>query len=338
MILFTIHNKIKKMLNNEILKIIGESLKLNKNISVESLRDLFHYIISHKSKFNSAYLTYYILEKFCKTKDIQTRKTSARDFEDFLSAITGGVVTDNSSRHNNKENIFVENPFITEWVVNNKREKADIIYDNGYMITVKTLVEKNDEVNMGAFEKKALFSEMDLVSYLEERKSSNNGIGLGSKPQLLGLLKIIGKKGLWKKFQDRFLEMSKNIFSDDIIMFIKNKENPRIYIISSVVFQNKLKNAVSSPTDFISLINRWEGNNIRMNRTKLVSEIEPIILDFSYLDEHLVKKMDENISKITKNIVLYIEDRENSEIYKKEIIILCNNTLNEIDKEYLNLI
>lgn len=327
------------MLNREVLNIIGEALNLDEQVSLEAFRRTFADLIVNKKKFKNAYLTLYIYEKFCKTRDVQTRKTSARDFEDFLSAISGGTVADSSTRHNtNDNNIFVENQFITEWVVNNKREKADIIYDNGYKLTVKTLVEDNREVNMGAFEKKALFSELDVVQYLEERVSSNNGIGLGSKPQLLNLLKRIKEGGNWNRFSERFISMSDHIFDDDIILFIKSTENPRLFLINSEIFKKKLVESVESPESFITLVNRWEGNNIRMNREVLVSEIEPVILDFSYLNEHIVSFINENISKITKSFVIYIEDYDNKETHRKQIINLCEETLDNIDNNISDLI
>lgn len=327
------------MLNKEVLNIIGESLHLEEQVSLEAFRRTFADLILNKKKFKNAYLTLYIYEKFCKTKDVQTRKTSARDFEDFLSAISGGSLADISTRHNsNQNNVFVENQFITEWVINNKREKADIVYGNGYKLTVKTLVEKNREVNMGAFEKKALFSELDIVQFLEERISSNNGIGLGSKPQLLSLLKRINIEGNWKKFADRFISMSDCIFDDDIILFIKSRENPRLFLINSEIFKMKLVECVVSPESFITLVNRWEGNNIRMDRGVLVSGIEPIILDFSYLNKHIVSFINENISKITKSFILYIEDFDNKESHRKQILGLCEETLDNIDINISDLI
>lgn len=170
------------MLNIEILSLVSNSLNKDQNITLDSFKNVFNGLVENKDKFKNSYLNLYIYEKFCKTKDIQSRKTSARDFEDFLAAVFGGEVTDSTIRHNkNEDNIFVENNFITEWVVNNRREKADILYKNGFKLTVKTLVESNKEINMGAFEKKALFSEFDIVQFLEERVSSNKGIGLGSK-------------------------------------------------------------------------------------------------------------------------------------------------------------
>lgn len=327
------------MLNKEVLNIIGESLHIEEQVNLETFRRTFADLILNKKKFKNAYLTLYIFEKFCKTRDVQTRKTSARDFEDFLSAISGGRLADSTTRHNtNQNNIFVENQFITEWVINNKREKADIIYANGYKLTVKTLVEVNREVNMGAFEKKALFSELDIVQYLEERISSNNGIGLGSKPQLLSLLKRIKAEGNWNKFADRFIAMSDSIFDDDVILFIKSSENPRLFLINSEIFKMKLVECVVSPELFIKLINRWEGNNIRMDRGVLVSGIEPIILDFSYLNKHIVSFINENISKITKSFILYIEDFDNKESHKKNILGLCEETLDNIDINISDLI
>jgi hypothetical protein len=327
------------MLNREVLNIIGEALNLDEQVSLEAFRRTFADLIVNKKKFKNAYLTLYIYEKFCKTRDVQTRKTSARDFEDFLSAISGGIVADSSTRHNsNDDNIFVENQFITEWVVNNKREKADIIYENGYKLTIKTLVEDNRELNMGSFEKKALFSELNVVQFLEERVSSNDGVGLGSKPQLLNLLNVIKENGDWDRFSERFISMSDHIFDDDLILFIKSSENPRVFLINSEIFKKKLVECVETPESFVTLVNRWEGNSIRIDREVLISGIEPIILDFSYLNEHIVSFISSNISKITKRFILYIEDYDNKEIHRQQIKDLCEETLSNIDNNISDLI
>jgi len=327
------------MISKEILTVVGENISTDKEINLEFFDKVFNDLVINKEKFKNAYLTLYMYEKFCKTKDIRTRKTSARDFEDFLSAISAGTITDSSKRHNkNDEKIFVDNKFITEWVVNNKREKADIIYTNGYKLTVKTLVEDNNEVNMGAFEKKALFSELNIVKYLEERKSSNKGIGLGSKPQLLKLLNIIKENGNWNKFSKRFIEMSKNIYTDDIIVFIKSSDNPKIYLINSDIFRSKMAKCIKSPKSFISIINRWEGNNIRIDKKALVSGIKPILIDFNYLTKHIISQINSNLSTITKSFVLYIEDNNNKEKYKKMIMDLCEETIISINSNIKKLI
>ncbi len=75
-----------------------------------------------------------------------------------------------------------------------------------------------------------------------------------------------------------------------------------------------------------------------MDREVLVSGIEPIILDFSYLDEHIVSFINENISKITKSFVLYIEDYDNKETHRKQIVSLCEETLDQIDNNISELI
>ncbi|MCD4811779.1 hypothetical protein K8R14_04220 [bacterium] len=327
------------MLNKDILHIVAETLHPTTEISLETLTQIFEGIILDKKKFNHAYLTLYMYEKFCKTRDVQTRKTSARDFEDFVAAISNGEIADSSTRHNsNNHDILVENKAITEWVINNKREKADINYPNNYSITIKTLVESNKEINMGAFEKTALFAEFGVVQYLEERRSSTKGTGLGSKPQLFKLLSILQSNGSWDNFANRFINMAKHIYSDDIIVFIKSEKHPLIYLISSDIFNKKMAEAVQSPQSFINIVNRWEGNNIRMNRDSILHKVIPLQLNFSYLNKHIISQINTNLSTITKNFVLYIEDNHNKEIYKQEIFELCEETLSGIDNKLSELI
>ncbi|EPB0942943.1 hypothetical protein [Campylobacter upsaliensis] len=63
-------------------------------------------------------------------------------------------------------------------IASNRREKADIIFANHYAFSVKTLIAKNTEINMGSFEKRVLFDGLRVDNYLSERKSSE-GAGVG---------------------------------------------------------------------------------------------------------------------------------------------------------------
>lgn len=95
------------------------------NSSLEDLATFFEYLVISKYKFNSAYLLNY-LWKNISAQEVAKRKTSARDFEDYLSILFSGTISDEIKRANkNKfnQNIFVENEFITNFVLSNRREK-----------------------------------------------------------------------------------------------------------------------------------------------------------------------------------------------------------------------
>lgn len=193
----------------------------------------FSYLVNSRNKFNSAYLLNYLCKNIS-AKEVAKRKTSARDFEDFLSIIFNGIICDESPRVNNSDegkNIFIENQFITNFVLSNRREKADIIFGDSYGLSVKTLILSNQEINLGSFEKTALFYLLDVEDYLNERKGKevkfNNQtveVGLGSKKLLKNLLELLKQKNQFKQFQERFINMAENIFCADFLIAIKNDQ------------------------------------------------------------------------------------------------------------------
>jgi len=120
-----------------------------------------------------------------------------------LAILFNGKITDETKRQNSDNKIkLIENDFITNFTTSNKREKADIIFDKGFALSVKTLMFNNKEINLGSFEKTALFYELDVYDYLGERKGKNGilnnkevKIGLGSKALLKNLLLLLKENG-----------------------------------------------------------------------------------------------------------------------------------------------
>ena len=82
---------------------------------------------------------------------------------------------------------------------------------------------------MGSFDKKIVFDGFEVKQYLTERTSGEfNNFGLGPKTQLKNLLNYIKNNGFYDKFKERFIEMYQFIFSDDIILAVKN--NTKLYL------------------------------------------------------------------------------------------------------------
>ncbi len=159
-----------------------------------------------------------------------------------------------------------------------------------------------------------------------------------SKTKNIGIPENIAKNGFWKKFAKRFIEMSKSIYSEDIIIFIKSHDTPRVYLVSSEKFINKIYECSESPESFIKLVNRGEGNNIRMDRNAILSDIEPIRLNFEYLNKHLITRVNSNISALIKNFILYTEDHSNKDNHREKIYSICEETLKDIDNNINHLI
>ncbi|MDD4530510.1 MAG: hypothetical protein PHO80_03085 [Candidatus Gracilibacteria bacterium] len=289
--------------NQTLLKSLSEILKTNGLIpeinNNENLYNFFNYINNNKEKFNNSFLLNYLYRNIS-SDDVSKRKTTARDFEDFLGIVLGGKITDETIRTNDTHNsLFVENDFITSFVKSNKREKIDIEFNNNYGFSIKTLMFDNREINFGSFEKKALFYDFGINEFLDERKGKS-GIGLGSKPQLKKLFEIIEKNGEYERFRKRFLHMFKYIFSDDILIAIKNNLIMDIYIINGNDFYQLLENNSSSKEELLTILNRWEGNSIRMDRSKILSISKSIRLEFNFLTDSNNKRNGRNRRKIIK--------------------------------------
>lgn len=245
------------------------------------------------------------------------------------------IITDQINRTNQNiqaNNIFVENQFITNFVLSNRREKADLIFSNNYELSVKTLIESNQEINLGSFEKTALFYLLDVEDYLGERKgkeivlknSQTVKVGLGSKILLKNLLLYLEETNKFNIFQERFINMAKNIFSGDFLIAIKNDIVMDLYFLPKEKFINLLEKVIITPDLFLTVINRWEGNSIRVNRQKILEVSNHIRLNFNFLEQSILKDLEEFENKISQLLIFYINEQD-KEKYK-------NKMFQELDK------
>jgi len=330
----TNNHNILKLLKNILIK--NNQLKENYS-NIDELVSFFNYLIATKENFNSAYLLNYLYQNIS-AKDVAKRKTTARDFEDYLAILFNGKITDETKRQNSDNKIDkIENDFITNFTISNKREKADIIFDKGFALSVKTLMFNNKEINLGSFEKTALFYELDVYDYLGERKGKNGilnnqevKIGLGSKALLKNLLLLLKEKGKYDTFKNIFLKMAKEIFADDMLIAIKNDLEMDLYFIKSNDFYNLFKNSIDDIDKFMIIVNRWEGNSIRVDREEFLKIATHIKLDFKFLNNSILKYFKEFEDKTTNILVKYINDVDNKKYYQE---LMCK----EIEK-IINLI
>jgi hypothetical protein len=331
--------------NHNILKLLKDILikneKLQKSYSnIDELVSFFKYLIQTRENFNSAYLLNYLYQNIS-AKDVAKRKTTARDFEDYLAILFNGKITDETKRQNSDNQIEqIENDFITNFTISNKREKADIVFDNDFALSVKTLMLNNKEINLGSFEKTALFYELDIYDYLGERKGKdgllNNKkvkIGLGSKALLKNLLLLLQEKNKYNIFKTRFLKMTKEIFADDMLIAIKNDLEMDLYFIKSNDFYNLFKNSIDDIDRFMKIVNRWEGNSIRVDREEFLKIATHIKLDFKFLNDSILKYFIEFEDKTTNILVKYINDVDNKKLYQKQICDEIEQIINLIEKK-----
>jgi hypothetical protein len=198
----------------------------------------------------------------------------------------------------------------------------------------------NKEINLGSFEKTAVFHELDVYDFLTERKGKKgllNGeevkIGLGSKALLKNLLLLLKEKNIYTIFKIRFLKMAKEIFSDDMVIAIKNDLKMDLYFIKGEDFYNLFKDNINDINNFMSIVNRWEGNSIRVDREQFLNIATHVKLDFTFIQDSILKYFQEFEDKTTKILVKYINDIDNKELYQKEMCAEIENIINLIEQK-----
>ena len=263
------------------------------------------------------------------------RKVTARDIEDFIADFFCGIVTDEKTRQNSSTSPITEfssdKDFVDSYISSNYREKCDIEFNNSYKLSIKSFIIDNKEINCGSFAREALFKGI-VDNYGGERKN-----GLGSKGQFLDLFEQIERNGKWSDFTNRFTYMANNIFKDDLLIFIKGNNNVDIYLVDSKKFNNTLISAVSAGPKFaVSVLNRYEGNSIRIEREIFLSpDISTHIgLDFNKTNENILNKIDIELQKLKDKTLDFITTNNVSLNNYNELISLFNlsykNTISEL--------
>jgi len=301
--------------------------------NIDDIYNFFEFISNKgKDKFHSLYILNY-LYNFIVSDEVSKRKTSARVFEDLLAILLNGVVTDNKSRKNIKNDVPDYFKFTKDKIAGNKREKIDLLFNNSYGVSVKTLIKSNKEINLGSFEKKVLFDGLDVLEYLTERKSEG-GLGLGSKSQLKKLFEHLDRNNQYNEFRERLVNMFNFIFSDDMILAIKDNYSLELYFINGKEFTKLIEKYSYNIDDLLTIINRWEGNSIRIDRDKLIrSTKRKIVLDLSILDKTLISNINNFDELLHINYIKYFQDDDRDKIRDNSIQSL-ENLFIEFDKLY----
>jgi hypothetical protein len=297
--------------------------------NIESIYSFFQYLSSEdsKKKFNSLYIMNYIY-MYIASDEVAKRKTSSRVFEDLLAIIFDGEVTDSKRRKNIKSDVPECFELVQDKLAGNKREKIDLLFNDEYGVSVKTLMMSNKEINMGSFEKKILFDGFNVTKYLTERKTDSD-MGLGSKPRLKKLLELLKENGHYDKFQDRFEKMFSFIFSDDIILAIKENEKMYLYFFSGEEFTTLFTSKIADIDELLKILNRWEGNSIRIDRSMLLENANRMVeLDFSILDKTVISLVNQLDYKLHETYIQYFNEESNHHL-KFNLIESIDELFNE---------
>lgn len=297
--------------------------------NIENIYSFFKYLSSEdsKTKFNSLYIMNYIY-RYIASDEVAKRKTSSRVFEDLLAIIFNGEVTDSKKRKNIKSDVPECFEFVKDKLAGNKREKIDLLFGSNYGVSVKTLMMSNKEINMGSFEKKILFDGFEVTKYLTERKTESN-MGLGSKPRLKKLLELLKENNQYSKFEDRFEKMFSFIFSDDIILAIKENEKMYLYFFAGEEFTSLFTRQITNINDLLKILNRWEGNSIRIDRSMLLQHAtKMVVLDFSILDKTVISLINQLDYRLHETYIEYFNEETNQHL-KSALIHSIDELFNE---------
>jgi hypothetical protein len=288
--------------------------------NIDSVYKFFKELETSK-KFNSLYILNYIYN-YISCDEVARRKTSSRVFEDLLAIIFNGDITDELNRENDIADVPEHFVNVRDKIAGNKREKIDLLFNDTYGISVKTLMGKNKEINLGSFERTVVFDGLSVGQYLTERQALNpENVGLGSRPQLRRLFSLLNENGLYQQFIKKFIQMYEYIFSDDMILGIKKDKKLLLYFFTGNEFTNVVTSRAENPENLLEVINRWEGNSIRINRVKLLeSASRQVELDFDILDETVIKLVNEFDFKLHKTYVDYFNNEKSGSGLKMDLI------------------
>ncbi|HIL27369.1 MAG TPA: hypothetical protein EYG21_08325 [Nitrospinaceae bacterium] len=272
-------------------------------------------------KFNSLYILNYIYN-YISCDEVARRKTSSRVFEDLLAIIFNGDITDELNRENDIADVPEHFVNVRDKIAGNKREKIDLLFNDTYGISVKTLMDRNKEINLGSFERTVVFDGLSVGQYLTERQALNpENVGLGSRSQLRRLFSLLNENSLYQQFIEKFIQMYEYIFSDDMILGIKKDKKLLLYFFTGDEFTKVVTSRAKDPENLLEVINRWEGNSIRINRVKLLeSASRQVELDFTILDETVIKLVNDFDLKLHKTYVDYFNNERSGSGLKTDLI------------------
>lgn len=275
-----------------------------------------------EKKSRLSQLIFFDFKFFINHPEVAKRKTTATTIEQRISYLFGGQLTDTKSRQNpNIRSLISPNdllnlsPEIQNKICSNYREKGDVLIGENFKVSVKSLMDNNNEINFGAFQYNTLFKgilDEDLLRIGERRnqikkiiENSELTIGRGSRPQLWNLFKYIKHINKWDEFIERWRICFGGVFKEDTLIYIKDPSNFTIHLIDNKKFNNTVLLSLNqSQSD--QIINRWEGNSIRMDKNKLIRNSSfSLTLNFDSLfdDSFLLEKFYDLYNQKTSHLL-----------------------------------
>jgi len=217
-----------------------------------------------KGDLEASLIGKYVYEHVSK-EEIRTRRVTARDFEEFLTTFFEGEIIEAEEREKYLKELLGRDDF-SRRVSRNRLEKLDVRLGK-VLLSVKTFVPQNKELNAGSFSAEALFAGFLPLPIPNERTD------LGSQKALEEKFGQIEKAGKWKDFVGRFEKMINTIYLTDWVFTIKGGQYLDIYLLTGNKFRELMIGCVrGGPSMAVELLNRFEAHAIRTQLDPLLSE------------------------------------------------------------------
>lgn len=103
-----------------------------------------------------------------------------------------------------------------------------------------------------------------------------------------------------------------------------------LYFLSKEKFINLLQQVIITPEEFLTVVNRWEGNSLRVDRNNILNISQHLQLDFTFLQQSILKDFSNFEANISKLLVKYINFPKDE--YKQLILEELDKIINIIDQ------
>lgn len=270
-------------------------------------------------------------------KDIWKEHEAAKFIEEFISSFLGGILTSPGTRAPVSvppvpEKVAAHLPDLRDFAQTVRRaalEKTDLYFpQTGLKISLKSLIPRNEELNVGSFQPRLLFAGL-LPTIPEERK------GMGSAKRLLVLFNQLRSEGKWSVFLERFKYMVDAIFDNIHFLVLERYPSPSpklvVYIIESEKFRSLLKEkAEAGPEELTSIFYRFELHAMRLKKKPVIAIGDKIEIKLPDYEKNPLLRYLESVK--TKYRQELLPGKIDMKDFKNEILSVTAKFLEEIEE------
>lgn len=261
------------------------------NNDVKNIDDAFNIIKTIKDNGIKGDFLSLIILNYIKTYIAPIKVNDLMEFEKFLAILYQGITEDILPLK------ILENNEIDNYINKNNNKKTDILINN-YRLSIKSLLFNNKELNIGSFSREALFKDI-FNGNIAERKGVDGEHSVGSKQKIFNLFQTIHNDNKWEELNKRFKYMVDNIYNEDFILLIRNVNDIEIYFLENKYFKESLCNSIKDINNSVSIINRIEGNSMRVHRGLITENLNArkIKIDFNEFNFSIIEELNNEIDR-----------------------------------------